>query len=410
MFDLDKWQEIFATINKNWLRTFLTGFSVAWGIFMLIILLGSGNGLENGVRSQFAGDAVNAIWIWPGNTSLPYAGYQPGRPISLENEIYDDLERSINGIDNLSGRKYLNWQNFVTYKGKSGNYGVLGCHPPQKVIEALTITEGRFINDIDMKEYRKVACIGFDMKMELFGDEDPIGKYINVGDIPFKVIGYYSDNGGERDVRKAWVPISTHQRVFGNPNRIDAMAMTTGEATIEEANSMGEEIRDRLSKKLHFDPADPQAVYIRNGAEMYQQFMTLFANIRFFIWIIGIGTIMAGIIGVSNIMMIVVKERTKEIGIRKAMGATAKSIVSLILQESIVITTIAGYFGLVAGVGLLEYAAGQMEGGEFFLNPEVDLRVALSATVLLIIAGSLAGLIPAIKAARIQPVVALREE
>lgn len=410
MFDLDKWQEILTTMNKNRLRTFLTGFSVAWGIFMLIILLGSGNGIENGVKSEFSGDAVNALWIWPGQTALPHEGYQPGRPIQLRNADFNELARNIKGVENLSGRKYLNWENPVTYKSKSGNYGILGCHPEQQHIEALTVIEGRFINHNDMVERRKVACLGIDMKKELFGDQSPIGEYISVGGIPFKVIGYYKDEGGERDVQRAWVPISTHQHVFGRPEDIDAIAMTTGDATLEEANAMSEEIKKQLAKRLHFDPNDPKAVFVRNGAEMHQRFADLFSNIRFFIWIIGCGTIMAGIVGVSNIMMIVVKERTREIGIRKAIGATAGSIVSLIMQEAIVITTVAGYFGLVMGVGLLEYAGSKLEGVDFFQNPEVDLGVAISATILLIVAGSLAGLIPALRAARIQPVIALRED
>ena len=411
MFDLDKWQEIFSTINKNRLRTFLTGFSVAWGIFMLILLLGSGKGLQNGAENQFAGDAINSVWISPGKTSMPYKGYKPDRFIRLENDDFEDIKLYQEGIENLSARKYLQGSGMTTYRNKTGNFDILGCMPGEKEAEQITIIQGRFVDQLDIKEARKVACIGIDMKIELFGNEvDPIGEYINVQGIPFRVIGCFSDQGGDRDVRRAWIPLSTHQKVFGDPMRVDRMVMTTGDATIEEAEQIVSDLRTRLSQRLNFDPADERAVYIRNRAEFFQKFVQLFFGIRIFIWIIGCGTILAGIVGVSNIMMIVVKERTREIGIRKALGATSSSIIGLIMQEAIFITVVAGYIGLSLGVGLLEWSGDMISGNDYFLNPEVDIKVAISATILLIVSGSLAGLIPAIRASRIQPVVALRED
>jgi len=410
MFDLDKWQEIFSTIQKNKLRTFLTGFSVAWGIFMLILLLGSGQGLQNGAENQFAGDAINSISVSPGRTSLPYQGMKPGRSLRFQNEQYLDIKNNVEGVENVSARKYAWGSGLTSYGNKTGNFDINGCYPEEKESEKIEMIEGRFINQLDIEEGRKVASLGIDMKEELFGDKNPIGEYVNIQGIPFKVIGYFSDQGGDRDLRRAWIPITTHQRVFGDPLRIDRMAMTTGDASIEEANAMVEDIRQRLSQQLKFDPADERAIHIWNRAEFYQRFVDLFNGIRVFIWIIGCGTILAGIVGVSNIMMIVVKERTKEIGIRKAMGATSRSIIGLIMQESIFITTVAGYIGLCLGVFLLEWAGGFITDSDFFKNPEVDLSVAISATILLIIAGSIAGLIPAIRAAKIQPVVALREE
>jgi putative ABC transport system permease protein len=231
-----------------------------------------------------------------------------------------------------------------------------------------------------------------------------------VNGIPFKVIGYYMDEGGDRDVRRAWIPLSTHQRVFGDPNRVDRVVMTTGEASVDEVNEMIVEMRKSLAAKLNFDPTDEKALNIRNRAQFYQRFADLFSGIRVFIWIIGFGTILAGIVGVSNIMMIVVKERTKEIGIRKAIGASSTSIISLIMQESIFITTVAGYIGLTAGVGVLELVGNFITESEYFSNPEIDIKVAIGATLLLITTGSLAGLIPALRAASIQPVNALRED
>ena len=411
MFDLDKWQEIFSTINKNRLRTFLTGFSVAWGIFMLILLLGSGKGLQNGAENQFAGDAINSVWISPGKTSLPYKGYKPDRSIRLENDDFEDIRLHQKGIENLSARKYLQGSGMATYKNKTGNFDILGCLPGEKEAEQISIIEGRFVDHLDITEARKVACIGIDMKIELFGtDASPIGEYININGIPFKVIGFFSDQGGDRDVRRAWLPLSTHQKVFGDPMRVDRMVMTTGDATIEEADQIVSDLRTRLSQRLNFDPTDERAVFIRNRAQFFQKFVQLFFGIRVFIWIIGCGTILAGIVGVSNIMMIVVKERTREIGIRKALGATASSIIGMIMQEAIFITVVAGYIGLSLGVGLLEWADNMISGNDYFLNPEVDIKIAISATILLIISGSLAGLIPAIRASRIQPVVALRED
>ncbi len=411
MFDLDKWQEIFSTINKNRLRTFLTGFSVAWGIFMLILLLGSGKGLQNGAENQFAGNAINSVWISPGKTSLPYKGYKPDRNIRLENDDFKDIQLHQKGVENLSARKYLQGSGSTTYNGKTGNFDILGCLPGEQEAEQITIIEGRFINQLDVNEAKKVACIGIDMKIELFGnDASPIGEYVNISGIPFKVVGYFSDQGGDRDVRRAWIPLSTHQKVFGDPMRVDRIVMTTGDASIEEAEQIVSELRTRLSQRLNFDPTDERAVYIRNRAEFFQKFVQLFFGIRVFIWIIGCGTILAGIVGVSNIMMIVVKERTREIGIRKALGATSSSIIGMIMQEAIFITVVAGYIGLSLGVGLLEWAGDMLQGNKFFLNPEVDIKVAVGATVLLIISGSLAGFIPAIRASRIQPVVALRED
>ena len=409
MFDLDKWQEIFSTISANKLRTFLTGFSVAWGIFMLILLLGAGQGLQHGTENQFKGDALNSLWIMPGKTSKPYNGLQPNRNIRLENSDFE-LIKQTDGVVNPSARKYLNSSRIISYGNKTGDFGILGCLPGEKEAEQIQVLDGRFVNEADIEEYRKVACLGLDMKIELFGDANPIGEYINVNGIPFRVIGYYMDEGGDRDVRRAWIPLSTHQRVFGDPNRVDRVVMTTGEASVDEVNEMIVEMRKSLAAKLNFDPTDEKALNIRNRAQFYQRFADLFSGIRVFIWIIGFGTILAGIVGVSNIMMIVVKERTKEIGIRKAIGASSTSIISLIMQESIFITTVAGYIGLTAGVGVLELVGNFITESEYFSNPEIDIKVAIGATLLLITTGSLAGLIPALRAASIQPVNALRED
>jgi len=411
MFDLDKWQEIFHTIRKNKLRTFLTGFSVAWGIFMLMVLLGSGNGLENGIKNEFQGDAVNRIWVTQGQTTLPHKGMKPGRRIQFTNEDYESAKNNIEGIEYISGRFNIFQNTTVSYKNEYGSYDIVCCHPDYGFVENLEIINGRFLNDLDIEDYRKSTAIGKIVKEALFKDEPAVGKYIKVSGVPFKVVGVFSDIGGERDERRVYLPVSSAQVVFNNGNRINNFNMTTQQGTLEESRRMVDQVRNDLSARHNFDPKDLRAVSIFNNVEQYKQFLDLFAAIRLFIWIIGTGTIIAGIVGVSNIMMIVVKERTKEIGVRKALGATPFSIISLILQESVLITAFAGYVGLVLGVGLMELISPMFENSDtFFKNPGVDLRVAISATILLVVSGAVAGFIPARKAASIKPIEALRDE
>lgn len=409
MFDLDKWQEIFETIKKNKLRTLLTGFSVAWGIFMLIILLGSGYGLENGVRKEFEGDAVNYLSINGGVTSKAYKGMKPGRFIQFKNEDHDILA-GLSNVDKSASRTRLWRISTINYKNQYGTFDVFAISPDYKYVEDLTMIHGRFLNENDQEKTRKVASLGRIVYEELFKGEDAIDKYVNIGGVPFKVIGVFNDPGSDRDLQRIYIPTSTGQRVFGMGERVNSVQLMLGDATVEESIETVNEIKSSMSEKFKFDPSDTRALFIFNSIQNYQQFMDLFASIRIFIWFIGIGTIIAGIVGVSNIMMIVVKERTKEIGVRKALGATPWSIVSLILQESIMITAFAGYVGLVLGVGLLELISGSFQGDSYFANPEININIALGATFILIIAGALAGFVPAQKAASVKPVIALRDE
>lgn len=409
MFDIDKWQEIFSTIKKNKLRTVLTGFSVAWGIFMLIILLGSGYGLENGVKREFTGDAVNYLSINSGITSMPYKGMKPGRRLRFKNENMEQLG-GMSGVEKSSGRSNVWRYNTLSYKNEYGAFDIYAVSPDYKYVESLIILKGRYLNEIDEYDYRKVVVLGRIVEEALFKGEDPIGKYIKLSGVPFKVVGTFDDPGGDRDIRRVYIPLTASQRVFNMGNYVGSILLNLGDANVEESLEMIEEVKTELSEQMKFDPADPRAIHVYNSIENYQTFMRLFANIRSFIWIIGVMTIIAGIVGVSNIMMIVVKERTKEIGIRKSMGATPWSIISLILQESILITAFAGYTGLVLGVGLLELLSNVLPATDYFANPEVNMRVAIYATLLLIFCGALAGFVPARKAASVKPVVALRDE
>lgn len=412
IFDWDKWQEIFETMKKNRLRTFLTGFSVAWGIFMLIILLGSGNGLENGVRKEFEGDATNTLWINPGQTSVAYKGMKSGRNIQFTNEDFDLVKKEIPNIDKISGRINIWRNNTISYKKEYVNYDIIACHPGYGYYETLDIVNGRWINDEDITQFRKIVIISTIVRDALFkGGEEPMGKFIDVSGIPFKVVGIFTDVGGDRDLQRIYVPLSTAQRIFNYGNKISTIGVVMKDIDVEESKQMVEDVRQTLAQVHKFDPNDQRAVFIWNNLENFKQFLNLFASIRLFIWIIGIGTIIAGVVGVSNIMMIVVKERTQEIGIRKALGATPWSIVSLILLESVLITSFAGYIGLVMGVGLLELVSPLFANADtFFKNPEVNIYVALGATAVMVVSGMLAGFVPARKAARIQPIEALRYE
>ena len=410
MFDLDKWQEIFITIRKNPLRTFLTSFSVGWGILMLVALLGLGQGLENGIHDQFSGDAINSIWIYNGTTSLPHEGMQPGRDICMTTEDYAAIQRQVPQGEAMTARFYIPGTVQVTYQNELTQYRVRCVHPGHQQVENTEIVSGRYLNQRDLDEHRKVALVGKRMIRELFDGRDPIGEEIQVNGIVFHVVGVYTEES-EREEDNLYLPITTAMRAFGGNRQLSQVMFTVGDASLAESERMAAEVKHLLARIHHFDPKDPRAVYVRNNLAKFQQFQSVMTGIRIFVWFIASGTILAGIIGVSNIMVIVVKERTKEIGIRKALGAPPASIVGLIMQESIFITTVAGYIGLLLGIALLNALDDTLTNAvEIFAHPEINLPVALSAMIILVIAGSLAGLVPALRAARIRPIVALREE
>jgi putative ABC transport system permease protein len=409
MFDLDKWQEILSTLNKNRMRTFLTGFSVAWGIFMLIILLGSGKGLQNGIESQFRQDAVNTIWFGSGTTSKTYAGLKAGREIRFTNEDYDFVRDRLEGVDKISGRYYM-WQNrVISYNKEYGVFDLICVHPDYYDIENAKMEEGRYINAIDIQKRRKVAVIGRPVKKSLFKNgKDPIGEYIKVNNVPFQIVGVFSDKS-ERDETRVYLPITTAQMISGGANRIQNLSITST-LTAKESEEFEKTLRAKFAARHRFDKEDMNAMWISNTLKEFKRFTNLFLAIQIFVSIIGAFTIIAGIVGVSNIMIIVVNERTKEIGIRKAIGATPISIVSMIILESVFITGLAGYIGLVLGIGVLGLVSSVIPANEFFVNPEVNFTVAVVSTLVLILAGTLAGLMPALRASRIRPVVALRDE
>lgn len=407
MFNFDSFQEITTSIRRHPLRTGLTMFGVFWGIFMLVLLLGVGNALQNGAEFEFRDDAVNSIWIYRGQTTEAYKGLQPGRQIEFDNSDYEDMQTKIEGVEHVTGRFYIDGPKTITYGDQSYSFDVRCVHPAHIFLENSIIDQGRFVNEKDIQSYRKTACIGRIVAETIFGEENPIGKYIQVNGVDFQVVGVYSDTGSDREMRILYLPITTAQRVYATRDEIDQIMVTTGEATADEAVEIEDRMRAQMAAKHRFSPEDVQALRFRNRVKQFERIMELFFIIKFFTWFVGIGSIVAGVIGVGNIMLIIVKDRTKEIGIRKALGATPGSVVWMILQEAILITGLAGYLGLMAGVGIM-YLLKDVEA-DFFRHPEVPLPVILVAIVILVLMGMLAGLMPALRAARIQPIVAMRE-
>jgi putative ABC transport system permease protein len=411
VFDLDTWQEILETVRRNKLRTALTGFAVAWGIFMLVVLLGSGQGLAHGIQYQFRDDAMNSIWVSSGRTSKPFRGLQPGREVRFTNADYDEVTTRIDGVEYSTARFWIFGNQQVNYKNEFGSFTIRAVHPGHRILERTKVIRGRYINELDLSDFRKVAVIGVLVEEALFGEEPALGKEIRINGIAFRVVGVFEDEGNDNERSFIYMPISTAQRTFNGKNRVNQIMYTTGEASVARSKDMAEETRNILAVNHDFDPEDDRAIFVTNAVERFQRFVSLMSAIRGFIWVVGVGTLLAGVVGVSNIMLVAVRERTREIGIRKAVGATPRSIVSLVLLESVLITSVAGYLGLVAGVGVLEAVSSAIPAeSSFFRNPQVDLRTALWATALLVVAGTIAGYFPARRAAAVQPVVALRDE
>jgi putative ABC transport system permease protein len=414
MFNFERWQEIFDAIAKNKLRTFLTGISVASGIFILVILLGVGQGLQNGIEKQFERDADGIIEVWSGTTTKPYKGLNSGREIQFRNNDYDVTVKKFDSKLDKKAAVYTYWNGVIVYGKETGNYQYRGIYPDYLSLENATIVSGRFINDNDLLHNEKVAAIGQKVKLDLFKDKNSIGEEIVINSINFKVIGVFTDPAGEREESRIYLPITTTQKSFSVGDKISNMQFTLNKkATYEEALAQSTQFTNELGALLRSKntvaPDDESAIGINNSIENVKQFYALNLYIRLFFWWVGICTIVAGVVGVSNIMLIIVKERTKEIGIRKALGASPISIIAMILYESIFITTIAGFVGLLSSLLLLELI-GPYVKSDYFLNPAVDFSVAITTLFLLVFAGALAGFFPAYHAAKIKPIIALRAE
>ena len=414
MFSIERWQEIFEAISKNRLRTVLTGISVASGIFILVILLGAGRGLQNGIEKQFERDAAGIIEVWSGVTTKEFKGLNPGRRVQFHNSDYDLSVQKFAPMLQKKAATYNFWNGNVTFGKETGNYQFRGVYPDYQYIENATIIAGRYVGQNDISNFEKVAVIGRKVRNDLFKGMDPMGQQITINTIPFKVIGVFTDPAGEREEARIYIPISTTQKVFGVGDQISNLFFTMPKTddydqALAESLKFTNGLKAFLRGKNTVAPDDEGGIGLFNSVEETKKFYDLNLYIRLFFWWVGICTIIAGVVGVSNIMLIVGKERTREIGIRKALGASPASIIGMILHEAIFITTIAGFTGLLMSLLLLELVGPQIKS-EYFLNPQVDFSIAITTMILLIVAGAAAGFFPAWRAARIRPIEALRDE
>jgi len=416
MFDIDRWQEIFETIRKNKLRTFLTGLSVASGIFILVVLLGFGRGMENGIRKEFEKDASNRIMVWTQRTTKEYKGLNPGRRIQMKNDNFDYIYESyIDELEYKSGIFRVPWGTSTNFKNESVSYAISGVYPNYQMIENQLMVEGRYIDQMDLDKRNKVVVISNKIKQELLKNvEDPLEEYLQISGINFRVVGVYSDVGGDREENNLFVPFTTAQSVFNGADRLNNLSFTLKpeknfDEAVKASNIFTAEIKQYLQEVHTVSPDDNSAINVHNMLDEAKRFYTLTDNIAFFFWFVGICTIIAGVVGVSNIMLIIVKERTREIGIRKALGAKPWSIIGMILQEAIFVTAVSGFAGLILSMGLLEIVGPNVEV-DYVLNPSVNFSIAFSMVIVLIIAGAVAGFFPAWRAASIQPIEALRDE
>lgn len=417
MLGLDSLREIGTTIKTNKLRTFLTGFSVAWGIFMLIGLLGAGNGLKNGIESNFSRRAMNAVSVWPGSTSIPYKGLPVDRRIKFDDKDYALVKKRFPEVDRVTGQIWHGAT--ISYDKNYGSWTMLGLHPDGAYINNINTEKGRFINEIDIEKRRKVIVINTEMEQVLFKGEESLGQYVNADNIAYLIIGVYKDETGRTNV-PAYIPFTTAQSLYSKNYGMDRLDFTVvGLDTEKKNDEFIERFRAELGRLHKFDPQDKAAIGIWNTAADSVQTLQIFSTINTFIWVVAIFSLIAGVVGIGNIMLITVKERTREFGIRKAIGASPMSILRLVLLESIIITALFGYIGMLFGIGLVELANTVTEmmsqGADpgtptVFRNPNVDIGIIMQATGVLIVAGVIAGSIPAIRAVRVSPVEAMRAE
>tara|TARA_B110000305_G_scaffold226195_1_gene273570 strand:- start:1201 stop:2430 length:1230 start_codon:yes stop_codon:yes gene_type:complete len=409
MFSRDRWQEIFDTIRKNKLRTFLSGFTVALGIFIFIILFGFGNGLKNQFQEFFLDDATNTITLFAGKTSMPYKGFKSNRRIEFDNSDLADIKENFPFfLEYITPR--ISRSASVKYKNEFDNYSTRGVGPAHQFAEKTIMMKGRYINEKDIENKTKYAVIGRLVAQDLFNQGDALGQFIEIGNSVFKVIGIFQDDGGDREERYIYIPYTTRQLLEKSNDKVDQIVLAFKPQLGHSGSLVFErKLREFLKKKKSIAPKDPNGIFFRNRADILKQNQQ-FANVlQLIVTFVGLGTLIAGIIGISNIMVFVVKERTKELGIRKALGATPKSVIQMILQESVFITTISGYVGLFIGIFVLKSIGVSLQD-YFIKDPYIDTTTALFATIILILFGGIAGYIPAKRAARIKPIVALRDE
>jgi putative ABC transport system permease protein len=475
---VDRWTEVLITIGRNKLRTALTTISVAWGIFVLVLLLGLGNGLNQGAQHQFARDATNGVWVSANKTSEAHGGYDVGRRIQFDNRDYERV-KGIKGVENPMGQFFIRGSRFggtpmMTKRGgKASTFQINAVHHTALALETHEMVAGRFLSELDDTLRRKSAVVGQPLIDFLFKPgEQPIGEWIEVAGVPFQIVGIFKNSGGAEQERQLYIPVATAQLAFNGADHLGMIAFTVGNKGPAETQKVIDEVVGQLAERHNFAASDKQAVRVQNNVEGFSRFQTMFMILSVFVTVIGLGSLAAGVVGVSNIMMIAVKERTKEIGVRKALGATPSSVIFMIIQESVFLTGIAGLLGLAAGVGALglltttvdprlitlglqfagvfagaavlvvvaglarlfrlgiavrvaaliaivaalcALAAGagfvaNIAKNDFILNPSISMSVGIGATLFLVLTGAFAGYFPARAAARINPIHALRDE
>ena len=409
MFDIDLWREIFQSINKNRTRSLLSGFTVTFAILLFTILFGLANGLNNTFSEAFVDEASNAVFIRTGKTTKAHKGLQAGRRIQLKNLDFNFIREEFDvETEYIASKVFKNIT--ASYKNKKNNYSLTAVNPDNQYVEKSKVFSGRYINQLDIGNKTKVIVIGKLVEEELFSKKSGLGKYINLSGISYRVVGVFSDDGGDDEERIIYMPLSTAQQIYGNNDYVDQINLTYNPSfDYNQAIDFGLDLEKKLKSRFNIAPNDQRAVRVFNRAMQNKGINQMTSVLGILILVIGMGTLIAGIVGISNIMIFIVKERTKEIGIRKALGASPKSIISIILIESILITTIAGYLGLLLGAGILEWANSALKT-YFITNPSVSKTLVLSATLILIGAGTLAGYLPAKKASKIKPIVALRDD
>lgn len=418
MFDLDRWEEIWQTINRNRKRSIMTAFGVFWGIFMLTIMMGAGLGLKRLMYSSFGSMAVNSCFYWGGQTSLPYKGLPSGRRWSLENEDMAAIKTQVPGVKSVAGIIWGNTYKF-SRKDKKGDYQLMGYTPEFQEISPQTLRFGRYINDIDMAQQRKVCVITEQVWEELFPNrENPVGQTIRMNNMYLTVVGVCIPprNGVQfQGPTSVLIPFSTLQKMYNKGNKFDGMAVAAYDNW--DIKEVEENVKKVFQARHTLSPDDNKAVQGFNLGDLYNKFSGLFSGISILTWIVGTGTLLAGIVGVSNIMLVTVRERTQEIGIRRALGAKPRTIISQIMSESFVLTFVSGIFGLALAIGILSLAETLLssltatpEGGGLQINTQISFGLALGSTGILILGSLLAGILPANRALSIKPVDAIREE
>ena len=408
VFSKDSWKEIFDTIKKNKLRTFLSGFTVALGILIFIILFGLGNGLQSSFSMFFTDDQVNTIRIYPSTTTIPYRGYESNRQIKFTNEDVKKIKENFKKkIEDIVIRN--SYYTMFSYKQQANTYRVRAVSPGHKSAEKTIIMKGRYLHEGDILNKTKHVVIGRLVEEDLFKKENGLGKYIHEGGNSWKVVGVFQDEGGDREERNLYIPYTTRQKLRNNDEVEQMIVIYDKDMSYDQSLVLERELDAYIKNLKIISPKDNRGIYLSNTGEEQENSRQFASVLQIIISFIGIGTLLAGVIGISNIMVFVVKERTKEIGIRKAIGATPASIIAMILQESIFITMISGYFGLVSAILILNSIGDSLMEKYFISSPYIETSNAIWATIILIFFGALAGYLPARKAAKIKPIVALQD-